>query len=49
MGTLFFHRENLLELNIYFQELNVYFIEQQPAYDFESLLGEYNCLLFQKR
>ncbi|KAJ7377745.1 Acid-sensing ion channel 2 [Desmophyllum pertusum] len=34
------YRENLLELNIYFQELNVYFIEQQPAYDFESLLGE---------
>ncbi|KAL9964415.1 hypothetical protein ACROYT_G028056 [Oculina patagonica] len=33
------YRENLLELNIYFQELNVYFIEQQPAYDF-GLLGE---------
>ena len=29
----------MLELTIYFQELNYHVIEQKPAYDSESLLG----------
>ena len=33
--------ENVLELNVFFQELSYELIEQQPAYDRESLLGKY--------
>ncbi|XP_068686049.1 acid-sensing ion channel 1-like [Montipora foliosa] len=33
-------RQNYLELNVYFQELEVMIVEEQPAYAVESLLGE---------
>ena len=36
---IFFNSQNLLELTIYFQELNYHVIEQKPAYELESLLG----------
>ncbi|KAL9964428.1 hypothetical protein ACROYT_G028070 [Oculina patagonica] len=32
--------QNMLELTVYFPELNYHLIEQKPAYDSESLLGE---------
>lgn len=31
----------MLELNVFFQELNYELIKQQPAYDKESLLGKF--------
>lgn len=35
-----FHSENWLELNVYFQQMSYELIEQQPAYDKESLIGK---------
>ena len=40
---MFLHRysSNVLELNAYFQDLQVKVLTQQPAYGTESLLGKY--------
>lgn len=35
-----FHSENWLELYVYFQQMSYELIEQQPAYDEESLIGK---------
>lgn len=35
------NRQNLLELNVYFQELEVMIVKEQPAYATESLIGEF--------
>lgn len=35
-----FHSENWLELNVYLQQMSYELIEQQPAYDEESLMGK---------
>ena len=35
-----FNSQNMLELHVYFQELNYQLVEQIPAYDSESLLGK---------
>ena len=34
------NRQNMLELRVYFEDLNYQVIEETPAYDSESLLGE---------
>lgn len=36
-----FFRDNLLELDIYFEEMTEGIIQQVPAYEKESLFGEY--------
>ena len=37
--VLYVGRQNYLELNIYFQELNCHVIEEKPVYDSASLWG----------
>ncbi|CAH3149477.1 unnamed protein product [Pocillopora meandrina] len=39
MDTIYI-RQNFLELRVYFQDLNYQVIEETPAYELESLLGE---------
>lgn len=34
----------MVELHVYFEELSYQVIEQTPAYEIESLLGELTCL-----
>ncbi|KAJ7377742.1 Acid-sensing (proton-gated) ion channel member [Desmophyllum pertusum] len=41
--------ENLLELNVYFQELGYQLIEQKPDYDKESLMGRYTLTCSKRR
>ena len=36
----FLSRDNLLELDVYFEEMSTQYIKQVPAYDEESLFGE---------
>ena len=35
------YSSNVLELNVYFQDMQVKVLTQQPAYGTESLLGKY--------
>ena len=37
----YFNRDNFLELDVYFEEMQVTLITQRPAYDQESLFGEF--------
>lgn len=37
---IIFGSENWVELNVYFQQMDYILIEQQPAYDKESLMGK---------